>query len=84
MSEEIKPSDFEKDTTASSLELDNIIHGSKLHELIEKLNCFTQWGQKDPEKSIMHHEQLCQHDSGYLCEHRLQFIIDYIKENYES
>lgn len=48
--------------------------------LIKKLNTTTSYDVKDPEDSIMHYEQLCHHDSGYLCECRLQYIIDHLKK----
>lgn len=46
---------------------------------IEKLNTSLYYGNKDPKESIMHYEQLCSCDDGFLCEHRLQLIIDWIK-----
>lgn len=50
-------------------------------QLIEKLNTSLLMGQKDPEKSIMHYGQICEHDDGFLCEHRLQVIVDWLKAN---
>ena len=46
---------------------------------IKKLNTRTRYDVEDPKDSIMHYEQICKHDSGYLCECRLQYIIDHLK-----
>lgn len=50
-------------------------------ELLKKLNTKTKYGQEDPKDSIMQFDSFCDHDDGYLCEHRLQVIADWIKEN---
>lgn len=52
--------------------------------LIKKLNCSLYMGSKEPKDSIMHYEQICEHDDGFLCEHRLQVIIDFLKEANEQ
>lgn len=49
-------------------------------ELIRKLNTSLSYGVEDPKDSIMHYGQLCHHDSGYLCECRLQYIIEQLKK----
>jgi hypothetical protein len=71
---------FDKDTTASKLDLSNVNENSALHKLIEKLNCTTLYEQQPLKNSIMEYENLCEHDGGFLCEHKLQFIIDFICE----
>lgn len=49
-------------------------------DFIEKLNVkLYNNGSQDPKESIMHYEQICKCDDAFLCEHRLQFIIDWIK-----
>lgn len=48
-------------------------------ELIKKLNTSLKLGLADPQESIMHYGQLCTHDDGFLCQHRLQFIVDWLK-----
>jgi len=35
------------------------------------------------EDSIMSYGKICNHDDGYLCEHRRRYIIDFIKKNTE-
>ena len=49
--------------------------------LITKLNTKIRYDVDDPKDSIMHYEQLCNHDDGFLCECRLQYIIDWLKIN---
>ena len=49
-------------------------------ELIEKLNARKSYDVKDSKKSIMGYEQLCSCDDGFLCEHRLNIIVKYFKE----
>jgi hypothetical protein len=70
--------------TIDNLNLVGIEKESKLYKLIEKLNLRNNYGEKAPVNSIMHFEQLCEHDNGFLCEHRLQYIIDYIKNNFNE
>lgn len=62
-----------------AVNLDGI--NSKQMELIKKLNCSFYYDQKDPEGSIMHTYQVCTCDDGFLCEHRLQVIVDWLKNN---
>jgi hypothetical protein len=58
---------------------------SKLNEeqkdLATKLNCTTNYSEEKPKGSIMHFGQLCEHDTGFLCEHRLEYILGYVKHN---
>lgn len=49
--------------------------------LITKLNATKSYSVDNPKDSIMHYEQLCDHDDGFLCECRLQYIIDWLKIN---
>jgi len=51
-----------------------------IKELVVKLNTSSRWGQEDPKGSIMHYRELCEHDSGFMCECRLQHIIDFLKD----
>ena len=78
----LESDDLDLSTTASRLTPADIKDDPLLCEIIEKLNCTKLIGQPAPEKSIMHYGQLCKHDDGYLCEHRLQFIVDFIIANY--
>lgn len=49
-------------------------------ELIRKLNISRSYDVQCPKDSIMSYGQLCHHDSGYLCECRLQYIIEQLKK----
>ena len=69
-------SSFHERTTASKLDLSSVEKGSPLHKLVEALNWRRSYGGEDPKRSIMHYGQLCNCDDGYLCEHRLQFVVD--------
>ena len=62
--------------TIDKIDISKVKQGSDLDFLIQRLNCTTNYYENDPPKSIMHFGQLCEHDDGYLCEHRLQFIIN--------
>lgn len=35
--------------------------------------------KRAPKGSIMDYERICSCDSGYFCEHRLKWLIDFIK-----
>jgi len=49
-------------------------------ELLRKLNV-NRFPGKQPDGSIMSYKGICTCDDDYLCEHRLQVIADWIKEN---
>lgn len=51
-----------------------------IFELIEKLTTSTNTNDDNYPASIMNYGQLCHCDDAFLCEHRLQFIIDFLKE----
>lgn len=53
----------------------------KQKELVKKLNTSLYMDNKSPSDSIMHYEQFCNCDDGFLCEHRLKFIVDWLKNN---
>lgn len=76
------------ETTIDLISMMGINEGSKLHELVKKLNVgpLNDWRTVPPE-SIMHYKMekttgICEHDDGYLCEHRLQILVDFIKNNF--
>lgn len=79
MKKELKNTDFDKNTIASELNLTGIMQCSSLHELINKLNVNRHYNKIEPLGSIMNYGEICSCDTGYLCEHRLQWIIDFIK-----
>ena len=62
-----------------AVNLDGI--NEKQMELIKKLSISLYSENDHPEGSIMHYKQFCSCDDGYLCEHRLQVIIDWLKGN---
>ncbi len=51
--------------------------------LREKLEVSTSYLIPDPTSSIMTYDVICEHDSGFLCEHRLNWIINEIKKEEE-
>lgn len=73
---------FPKYSTAHELyengHLDNIQNNKPLYDLINKLNSFNNfnYNEDDFKDSIMTYENLCDHNDGYLCEHRLLWIIN--------
>lgn len=75
--------EFKEGTTAAKLNVEGIPEGSKILELINHLNCTTSGDCKQPENA-MEYNVLCYHDTGFLCEHRLQYIVDFIKVNFKE
>ncbi len=45
-----------------------------------KLSVSGNYSTPYPKESILAYGNICQHDSGYLCEHRLNWLINYIKD----
>lgn len=82
MDKELKNTDFDKDTMASELNLSGVIHSSSLHKLINKLNGNRHGYGNQVEGSIMNYGYICNCDTHFLCEHRIQWIVDFIKKNY--
>ena len=66
--------------THELVDLSKVSDDSSLHELVLNLSS-SRYGEKSIPSSIMDYESLCDHDDGYLCEHRLQFIIDFVNKN---
>lgn len=81
---ELKQSDFSSDTIASKLILDGIEKDSPLHKLIRDINISRSYDINMVSDSIMLYGIMCKCDSGFLCEHRLQYIIDFIKNNFKQ
>lgn len=79
--EYLKSSDFSPNTMAASLNLSGIVKGSPLHTLVERLNGNRHEYCARIDGSIMGYEQLCTCDTAYLCEHRIQWIIDFVKDH---
>ena len=68
-----------KKYTLESINLDDFNETQK--SLLKKLNVSKSYSLKSPQGSIMGFEQLCNCDSGYLCQHRLKEIAKWLKEN---
>lgn len=68
---------FEPKSTAYKLNLSNIKDESFIYELIIKLNTPTHYGI-NVNDSIMMYGDICTCDDGFLCEHRLQWIINFL------
>ena len=64
-------------------DVSNIKRGSKLHTLLKKLNSNATYSSYEDDDSIMLYDKICTCDDGFLCEHRLKWILDFIKDNYE-
>lgn len=60
------------DTTLEHINSDTL--DCDVWEIIINLDCSTRLSVPDPKKSIMTYEVLCTCDSGFLCEHRLQWL----------
>lgn len=66
-------------TTAELINLSQVREGSPIRELVEKLNCRLSYSDEHPKRSVMAYEDICRCDTGFLCEHRLQYIVDFLK-----
>jgi hypothetical protein len=56
----------------------------KLLELAKILNTSLNYNDTDPDGSIMHYGQMCNCDDGFMCEHRLEKVLDFIDLNFNS
>ena len=52
-----------------------------LKELETKLNTSGSYSIQYHEDSIMTYGKICDHDDGYLCEHRREWILEFFKSN---
>lgn len=66
--------------TGEQVDLSEVPLDSPIRELVKKLTVDSHSYSTMPEGSIMGYEQLCNHDSAYLCECRLQYIVDFLNE----
>jgi len=64
-----------RDFTTDRVDLSKV-NNDKLRQLVMRLSVSKSYDLKTPKDSIMRFEEICDHDEGYLCEHRLQYIID--------
>ena len=53
-----------------------------LKELETKLNTSGSYSIPYHEDSIMTYGKMCDHDDGYLCEHRREWILEFFKSNF--
>jgi hypothetical protein len=67
--------------TIDLIDKSNISSNPKIIELATMLDVSNQ-NEPYHQNSIMNYNVLCHHDDGFLCEHRLQFILNYIKNNF--
>jgi len=67
-------------TTAYRLDLSKVNDKSFIYELIKKLNVDEIYNSFKTYDSIMNYGQICNCNSGFLCEHRLQWIVDFLVE----
>jgi hypothetical protein len=66
--------------THELIDFSGVDKNSMLRVLAKKLSV-SSYGNDYPKESIMEYDRLCDHDDAYLCECRLQFIIDFVNEN---
>lgn len=52
------------------------------NRIVELRNLLTYNENVIDNKSIMDYGTICDHDPAYLCECRVEWIIDYIKDNF--
>jgi hypothetical protein len=83
MERELKNTDFKSVTEASKLDLSNIKYNSTLHKLIDNLNVNLGGYGEDTGYGIMMFGVVCNHDSYHMCKHRLQWIVDFLKDKIE-
>jgi hypothetical protein len=69
--------------THELIDFSGVDKNSMLRVLAKKLSV-SSYGNDYPKESIMEYDRLCDHDDAYLCECRLQFIIDFVKNNKEQ
>lgn len=53
-----------------------------LKKLENKLNTSGSYSIPYHEDSIMTYGKICDHDDGYLCEHRREWILEFFKSNF--
>lgn len=57
-------------------------HGLNVHDIafLKYLNVVLTHGGKFAYTSIMNYNEICDCDNGFLCEHRLQYVANYLKK----
>jgi len=60
----------------------NITNDHPLYDLAKSLNVPTSYGEGDTKDSIMTYGVICNHNDGFLCEHRLLWILKFIENRY--
>lgn len=71
---------FHTHTTAYRLNLSNVNKESFIYELVNKLNVDKIYNSSNAFGSIINYSEICNCDDGFLCEHRLQWIVDFLVE----
>lgn len=84
MERELKNTDFKSGTEASKLDFSDIEYDSTLHKLIDNLNVnlggYGEDTYSEDSGNVMMFGVICNHDSYYMCKHRLQWIVDFLKD----
>jgi hypothetical protein len=62
----------------------NVDNVNVIKKLAEKLSVSGSYSVDYISESIMAYDKICEHDSAYLCEHRLQFIVDFVTNHFFS
>lgn len=73
-------SSYKEKHTDQLIDLSNVLKNSPIRELVKKLSVNRSSYDKMPKGSIMEYENICNHDSAYLCECRLQYIVDFLNK----
>lgn len=60
-----------------------ILTDSDIELLKNKLHTRSSYKEKANPDSIMEFENICDHNGGFFCEHRLNWLIDFIKNKRE-
>jgi hypothetical protein len=63
-------------------ECKNVSRELLFRELETKLNTSGSYSIPYHEDSIMTYGKICDHDSGYLCKHRREWILSFLKSNF--
>jgi hypothetical protein len=70
---------MEKNYSIEAINLEGLTE--KQIDLLKLLNVPLNNDTDDDPASIMGYEQLCDHDDAYMCEHRLQYFANRLKES---
>lgn len=66
--------------THEEVNLSGLPLDSPIRELVLNLSCAHSYMDNSILESVMEYDRICNHNDGYLCEHRLQFIVDFLNK----